>query len=136
RPGAAGARQGGQPPPAPRPRHRRPRLRPRQVSARAPPTTNHARDRPPPDRARLRPRSRSLGRRAHLRLAAPLQAATHPLRPPPRDPRSVPRPRLLPRLLQETPALIVIRVLRPQPTSITPGSSFIPSIRAGSPKHT
>jgi transposase len=34
-----------------------------------------------------------------------------PLRPPPRDPRSLPCPRLLPRLLQTAPELIVIRVL-------------------------
>src|SRR5207253_9978118 len=109
---AAGARQGRPPPPAPRARDRRPRLRPRQVPARAPPPPDRARDRPPPDRTRLRPRSRPLGRRAHLRLAAPLQAATRPLRPPPPDPRRLPRTRLLPRLLQEAPALIVIRVLR------------------------
>src|SRR5207247_1042724 len=53
-----------------------------------------------------------LGRRAHLRLAASLQAAADPLRPPPRNPRSIPRDRLLPRLLQTAPTLIVIRVLR------------------------
>src|SRR5437899_2671361 len=34
-----------------------------------------------------------------------------PLRPPPRDPRSLPRHRLLPRLLQEASELIVIRLL-------------------------
>src|SRR2546428_8346913 len=38
-------------------------------------------DRAPPDRARLRPRPRPLGRRAHLRLAPQLQATTRPLRP-------------------------------------------------------
>src|SRR5581483_3775391 len=68
---------------------------------------------PPPDRPRLRPRPCPLGRRAHLRLAAPPQAAARPLRPPRRDPRSLPRPRLLPRLLPETQELIVIRVLSP-----------------------
>jgi transposase len=47
---------------------------------------------------RLRPRPYPLGRRAHLRLAAPVQATARPLRPSPRDPRSVPRHRLLPRL--------------------------------------
>ena len=62
--------------------HRRPRLRPRQVPARAAPARHQTRDRPPPDRARLRPRPRPLGRRAHLRLAAPVQAAARPLRPP------------------------------------------------------
>src|SRR5205807_296076 len=73
------------------------------------------RDRPPPNRARLRARPHPLGRRAHLRLAAPLQAPTRPLRPPPRHPRSLPRDRLLPRLLQEASELIVIRVLKPTP---------------------
>ncbi len=47
-----------------------------------------------------------------------LQATPRPLRPPRRDPRSLPRDRLLPRLLQETPELIVIRSLR-GPNSMT-----------------
>ena len=75
--------------------------------------TDQTGDRPPPDRARLRARPRPLGRRAHLRLAPPLQAAARPLRPPPRDPRSLPRARLLPRLLQEAAAVILRRVLSP-----------------------
>src|SRR5881275_2695184 len=58
------------------------------------------------------PRPPPLGRRAHLRLAPPIQTATRPLRPPPRHPRSIPCDRLLPRLLQETPSLILRRVLR------------------------
>jgi len=62
-------------------------------------------------RTRLRTRPRPLGRRAHLRLATPVQTAPRPLRPPSRDPRSVPRPRLLPRLLQEAAAVILRRVL-------------------------
>jgi hypothetical protein len=37
------------------------------------------RDRPPQDRARLRSRTRPLGRRAHLRLAAQAQATARPL---------------------------------------------------------
>src|SRR6266540_3799169 len=53
--------------------------------------------------------SGTLGRGADLRLAAPLQAAAGPLRPPRRDPRSLPRNRLLPRLLQNASALMVIR---------------------------
>ena len=68
---------------------------------------DQTRDRPPPDRARLRPRPLPLGRRAHLRLAAPVQAAARPLRPPRRDPRSLPRARLLPRLLPPPSTLVV-----------------------------
>src|SRR5215211_6890548 len=57
-------------------------------------------------------RPRTVGGRADLRLATPLQAAARPLRPPPRDPRSLPRDRLLPRLLQDTPTVIVIEFLQ------------------------
>jgi hypothetical protein len=57
-------------------------------------------------------RSRPVDRRAHLRLAPSLQAAARPLRPPRRDPRSLPRHRLLPHLLPKTRPLIVIRVLK------------------------
>ena len=53
----------------------------------------------------------TLGRRTHLRLAAQLQTTPRLLRPPPRNPRSLPRHRLLPRLFQETSALILIRLL-------------------------
>src|SRR5439155_16237596 len=84
----------------------------RQIPTRTTKTRHRLRDRTPPNRARLRARPCAMGRRAHLRLAAPLQATTRPLRPPPRDPRSLPRHRLLPRLLQEAAELIVIRVLR------------------------
>jgi hypothetical protein len=93
--------------------HRRPRLRRRQVPPRATATRDPSRDRPPPNRARLRARPRSLGRRAHVRLVASLQATARLLRPPSRNPPSVPRPRLLSCLLQTTPAFIVIRVLSP-----------------------
>src|SRR5262245_3379953 len=78
-------------------------------------TRDQAGDRALPDRARLRGRPRSLDRRAHIRLATPLQAATRPLRSSSQDPRSPPRARLLPRLLQEAPELIAIRVLSPNP---------------------
>src|SRR6266508_1365386 len=105
------ARQGRPTAQAARPCHRRPRLRPRQVPARATPARDRLRDRPPPDRTRLWPRACPLGRRAHLRLAAPLQATARPLRPPPRDARGIPRPRLLPHLLQEAAAVILRRVL-------------------------
>src|SRR5215510_14356985 len=60
-------------------------------------------ERVPPVRGKVgRPRHRAspLGRRTHLRLASSLQAPACPLRPPPRDPRSLPRDRLLPRMLQ------------------------------------
>jgi hypothetical protein len=53
-------------------------------------------------------RSLALECRAHLRLAASLQAAARPLRPSLRDPRGVPRARLLPRLLPEAPPVFVI----------------------------
>ena len=106
RPGAAGTRQGGTASPPSRPPHRRPRLRPRHVPARAAPARHRLRDRAPPDRTRLRARSRALGRRTRLRLATPLQEAACPLRPPPRDSRRLPRARLLPRLFQETQPLI------------------------------
>src|SRR5436190_1930226 len=108
---AAGARPGRPPAKTSRTRARRSRLRPRQVPPRAAAALHHAGDRTSPHRTRLRPRPLPLGRRAHLRLATSLQAAARPLRPPSRDPRSLPRARLLPRLLQEAPALIVIRVL-------------------------
>ena len=91
---------------------RRPRLRLRRPPPRAPPPRHHTRDRPPQTRTRLRPRPLPLGRRAHLRLATPLQTAARPLRTPPRHPPRVPRTRLLPRLLPPTQQLIVKGVLR------------------------
>src|SRR5439155_15591500 len=91
-----------------------PRLRLRQAPPRAPTARDHTRDRTPQHRSRLRTRPLPLGRRTHLRLAAQAEAATRPLRPTRRDPRSLPRPRLLPGLLQEAPAVIVIRSLRRQ----------------------
>jgi hypothetical protein len=60
-------------------RDRRPRLRPRQVPPAAPPARHQAGDRAQADRARLRSGALSLGRRAHLRLAAQLQAPARPL---------------------------------------------------------
>src|SRR5439155_26108714 len=109
----------------PRARARRPRLRPRQVPPRATAAADHTGDRSPPDRARLRTRTRPLGRRAHLRLAAQLQTTARPIRPPTRNPRSLPRHWLLPRLLQEAPALIVIRLL-----SGSASAAFAPSGRS------
>src|SRR5207247_8799465 len=47
--------------------------------------------------------------RAHLRLAASVQAAARPLRPPRRDPRSLPRTRLLPRLLPPAQELVIVK---------------------------
>ncbi len=111
RAGPAGARSCRASASTARTRDRRPRLRPQQVPAAATPAWDRLRDRPPPNRARLRARTCALGRRAHFRLAAQLQTTARPLRPPPRDPRSLPRNRLLPRLLQEARALIVIRLL-------------------------
>src|SRR5207247_2635319 len=86
----------------------------------APSTTSwsarhQSRDRPTPNRARLRPRPLPLGCRAHLRLAAPIQAAARPLRPPRRHPRSLPRHRLLPRLLPPTQERVIVKgALRPR----------------------
>ena len=91
---------------------RRPRLRLRRLPPPTASTRDHTGDRPPQGRTRLRPRPLPLGRRAHLRLAAQAQTTARPLRPPPRDPRSIPRTRLLPGLPQETAELIVIRSLR------------------------
>ena len=87
-----------------RPRRRpervgRPRLRPRQVPAAAPAARRQADDCSPPDGPWLRPRPRPLGRRAHLRVAAQLQAPGHPLRTPRRHAPRIARARLLPRLL-------------------------------------
>ena len=87
---------------------------------RAAPARDHTGDRTSPDSARLRARPRPLGRRANLRLATRAQAAARPLRPPPRHPRSLPWTRLLPRLLQETPKLIVIRSLSTDLTAREP----------------
>src|SRR5205814_4303208 len=84
----------------------------RQVPARAAPARDQTRDRPSPVRARLRPGPLPLGRRADLRVAAPVQTAARPLRPPPRHARCVAADRLLPRLLQTTPELILRRALR------------------------
>src|SRR5262249_37456582 len=96
---------------APRQPDRRPRLRPQQL----PPPTLAARDqagdRATPNRARLRPRPRALGRRAHLRLAAQPPPPAHPHRPPPPNPRSIPRPRLLPHLLAPNRDLIQLELL-------------------------
>jgi len=82
-----------------------------QLPPPVPRAPDQTRDRPPPNRAWLRARPRPLGRRTHLRPAPPLQTAARPLRPPRRDTRSLSRPRLLPRLLQKAPEVIVIRVL-------------------------
>ena len=59
------------------------------------------------------------------RLAPQLQAATRPLRPPPRDPPGLPRDRLLPRLLPKTGELILIRVLREKEQGRRPGRSVL-----------
>src|SRR5712691_4378610 len=91
---------------------RRPRLRPRQVPATRTAARHQAADRAAPERAWLRPGPRALGCRAHLRLAAQPAPAATAHRSPTRDPRSVPRPRLLPHLLAATRTLIVLEVLR------------------------
>jgi len=109
RPRSAGARHGRPAAPKARPRHRRPRLRLPKSSPRAPSARHQSRDRPTPNRARLRPRPLPLGCRAHLRLAAPIQAAARPLRPPRRHPRSLPRHRLLPRLLPPTQERVIVK---------------------------
>jgi hypothetical protein len=61
----------------------------RDVAAR-----RQADDRPAPDRARLRARPPALGRRAHLRLAAPLPTPAGPLGTRPRTPPRLHAPRL------------------------------------------
>jgi transposase len=94
-----------------RPSQRRPRLRLRRPPPRTTAPWDQAADRPPQDRTWLRPGTLPLGRRAHLRLAPPLQTPARPLRPPPRDPPSLPRTRLQPRLLQTTPIVILRRTL-------------------------
>ena len=73
---------------------------------------HQTRDRPPPDRARLRARPPPLGRRAHLRLAPQPPPPARPHRPPRRHPRRLPRPRLLPHLLATTGDLIQLELLR------------------------
>ena len=111
RQGAAGARPC-RPAEAPtRQRRRRPRLRPRQVPQARLAARDQAGDRPTPDRTRLRPRTRTLGRRTHLRLAAQPPPAARSYRPPPRNPRSVPRPRLLPDLLAPNRDVIQLELL-------------------------
>lgn len=77
---------------------RSPTLRPRQTPPPRPQAGRHTRDRPPPDRARLRPRQRPLGRRTHLRSPAPVQTPARPLPTPRRHARSHARPPLLPGL--------------------------------------
>ena len=102
----------GRPPLSSQRARRRPRLRPRQAPPPRPRARHQTGHRAPPDRARLRAWPHPLGRRAHLRLAPQPQndhssattAAT-------RDPRSLPRPRLLPRLLQKAATVILRRLL-------------------------
>jgi hypothetical protein len=67
-------------------RHRRPRLRLPEPPPRAPPARHQSRDRTPQHRARLRAGPLPLGRRAHLRLAAPIQTTARPLGPTRRHP--------------------------------------------------
>src|SRR6266851_3108522 len=73
------------------------------------PAARAARPRPAGSRSR---RPAPLGRRAHLRLAAQPTPPTRPHRPPTRNPRGIPRPRLLPDLLAPTATLIELEVLR------------------------
>src|SRR5262249_61596269 len=75
-----------------------------------PQTRDPAGDRTAQDRTRLRTRPLPVGDRAHLRLAAPVQTAARPLRPPRRHPRGVPRTRLLHRLLPPTQELHIVKV--------------------------
>src|SRR5205823_4044083 len=78
-----------------------------------PPTRHHTRDRATQNQARLWSGPLPLGRRAHLRLAAPIQTAARPLRPTCRHPRSIPSDRLLPRLLPPTQERFIVKgVLR------------------------
>ncbi len=100
----------GRPATAARSAARRPRLRPRQVPPPCLAARHQTRDRTSPDRARLRPRPPPLGRRAHLRLAPQPPPTARPHRPPPRHPRRLPRPRLLPNLLAATRDVIELEV--------------------------
>lgn len=100
---------------------RRPRLRLRQVPAPHPGPRDHPQDRPPRHTSRLRPGQDPLGRRAHLRLAPPVQTTPHPLRDTSRPPPRASPTRLQHHLLTATPNLILKRSVRPtSPASRTP----------------
>jgi hypothetical protein len=88
RPRPAGRRPGRAAAQAARAGDRRPRLRLRQTPPTRARPRDHTRDRPTQHPARLRSWQRPLGRRAHLRAPAPIQAAARPLRTPRRDARS------------------------------------------------
>jgi len=91
---------------------RRSRVRLRQVPASRPRTWDHPQDRPPQHPARLGTGQDTLGRRADLRLAPPVQAPAHPLRDSSRpSPRTTPT-RLQHHLLETTPDLILKRSVR------------------------
>ena len=90
---------------------RRPRLRPRPLPASTTQAWHQAPDWATGNRARLRLGPPALGRGAHLRLAAQLQASARALRAPRRHARSVSRSRLLHHLLPATEGVIVKPVL-------------------------
>lgn len=94
------------PPPTPA-ALRRPRLRLRQVPASCAGPWDHTQDRPPGSPARLRPGQDPLGRRAHLRMAPPVQAASHSLRDTCRPPPGLASTRLQHHLLETTPNFIL-----------------------------
>jgi hypothetical protein len=84
---------------------RRPRLRPRQMPSASPGSRHHIEDRPQRHSPWLRPGQDPLGRRADLRLAAPVQATQNPLRDTRRpSPGSTPT-RVQHHLLETTPNL-------------------------------
>ncbi|QTA36990.1 hypothetical protein JHY03_72060 (plasmid) [Streptomyces sp. CA-256286] len=87
---------------------RRPRLRLRQVPPHPPSPRHHTQDRPPRRPARLRAGQDTLGRRADLRLAPPVQTTPDPLRdtrrPPPRPAKTHLQHHLL-----ETPTNLILK---------------------------
>ena len=97
--GPAGCRRCRSTPTEARERGRRPRIRLGPPSRRAAQAGDHASHRSPSDRARLRARTRALGRGAHDRPPAQLQTAARSLRATRRHARSPTRARLLPHLL-------------------------------------
>lgn len=112
---------------------RRPRLRLRQVPPSRPSSRHHTQDRPPWGPAWFRPGQDSMGCRADLCLAPPVQTAPHPLRDTRRPPPGATPTRLQHHLLETTQNLILKRSVRRTTPQSTSAGSAVGTSSHGSP---